>query len=64
MRVLTVKELDDQIKRRKAELGIDGRPSAPANSGERRTDSKRALLKNLKETADAQGRELPFKAKF
>ena len=64
MRVLTLKELYDQIKRRKAELGIVGRPTAPVNSGRRRTDSKRALLRKLKETADAQGRELPFKAKF
>ena len=64
MRVLTVEELDDQIKRRKAELGIDGRPSTPVNSGKRRTDSKRALLRNLKEIAEAQGRDLPFKAKF
>ena len=64
MRILTFKELEDRIRRRKAELGIAGRPSAPANSGKRRTDSKRALLRNLKETAEAQGRELPFKAKF
>ena len=64
MRALTLKELDEQIKRRKAELGISGRPSAPANSGRRRTESKRALLKKLKDTAEAQGRELPFKARL
>ena len=64
MRFLTLKELDDQIRQRKAELGIVGRPSAPANSGRRRTDSKRALLQKLKETAASQGRELPFKAEF
>jgi hypothetical protein len=64
MRVLTLKELDDQIRQRKAELGIAGRPSAPANSGRHRTDSKRALLQKLKDAAMAQGRELPFKARF
>lgn len=64
MRVLSLKELDDQIRQRKAELGIAGHPATPTNSGRRRTDSKRALLQTLKETADVQGRELPFKAKF
>ena len=64
MRVLTLKELDDLIKRRKAELGIVDRPSAPPNSGQRRTDSKRALLQKLKDVAQAQGRKPPFKASF
>lgn len=64
MRVLTLKELDSQIKKRKAELGIVGRPSVSANSGQRRTDSKRALLQKLKDVAETQGRTLPFRAKF
>jgi len=64
MRVLTLKELDGQIKRRKAELGIVGRPSAPANAGRHRTDSKRALLQKLKDAAEAQGWKPPFKANF
>jgi hypothetical protein len=43
---ITLDELGQRLARRKAELGL---PALPRNSGNRRTPSKRALLKAIED---------------
>lgn len=64
MRKITIEEQKDWLERRKAELGISGDNFAPSNNGKRRTASKRALLDELRELAERDGQEPPFKANF
>ncbi|WP_088185451.1 hypothetical protein [Sphingobium sp. Z007] len=45
---ITLEELGRQIARRRAELGITD-ADIPRNSGARRTESKKALLKAIKD---------------
>jgi hypothetical protein len=56
--------MERQIETRKAELGIVGTNYVAVNAGRRRTDSKRALLEVIRDTAQAQGRQPKFKANF
>ncbi|SFG11950.1 hypothetical protein SAMN05518801_107229 [Novosphingobium sp. CF614] len=46
LRRVSHREMADKIARRKAELGL---PELPRNSGQNRTESKRALLKAIEE---------------
>lgn len=64
MREVSIRELAARISRKKAELGYSGKDFVRANSGRNRTDSKRALLRNLAERARAEGREPTFKANY
>lgn len=64
MRKTTLKEQERFIEKRKAELGISGDNYVPANSGTRRSPSKRALLQELENTARKQGRKVPFSSKL
>lgn len=50
------------LTRRKAELGLVGRDYVPVNAGGRRTPSKQALLRKLRELAENKRLPLPFKA--
>lgn len=54
----------EQLAKRKQELGIVIDPDAYRNDGSRRTASKRALLQALADNAVAQGRSVPFKANY
>ena len=47
-RIISMQELAEQIARRRAELGITD-ADIPRNSGLRRTASKKALLKAIKD---------------
>jgi hypothetical protein len=47
-RIISAKELAENIARRRAELGITD-ADMPRNSGTRRTASKKALLKAIKD---------------
>jgi len=47
-RVINMAELGEQIARRRAELGITD-ADIPRNDGMRRTESKKALLKAIKD---------------
>lgn len=47
-RIISAKELAEKIARRRAELGITD-ADIPRNSGTRRTASKKALLKAIKD---------------
>jgi hypothetical protein len=64
MRVL--RSLEDQaafLERRKLERGLSLGPNEAArNTGRRRTDSKRALLRKLAEEASRSGRTVPMPA--
>ncbi|WP_417835160.1 hypothetical protein [Thalassospira xiamenensis] len=64
MREITIEELAAQINRKKAELGYTGTDYVARNSGKYRTESKRALLRNIAEAAAARGEEPPFKANY
>ena len=48
-RIISMQELAEQIARRRAELGITD-ADIPRNSGLRRTASKKALLKAIKDS--------------
>jgi hypothetical protein len=64
MKIITLVERAAQIRRRLAS-GVRMPPAEELqNSGRRRTADKRALLSLLEETARAQGREPPFKARY
>ncbi|MDF1734269.1 MAG: hypothetical protein P1U37_03220 [Minwuia sp.] len=54
----------EQLAKRKLELGIVIDPELCRNDGSRRTESKRALLQELADNAAAQGRTVPFKANY
>jgi hypothetical protein len=62
MRCTTIEEQAAYLERRKKELGITGDEYVPVNQGGRRTESKKALLRSLKDAAEKQGRKPRFKA--
>jgi hypothetical protein len=64
MREITIQELAEQISRKKAELGYSGKDYVARNSGKYRTESKRALLRNIEAAAKARGEEPTFKANY
>lgn len=64
MREITIKELAERISRKKAELGYSGQDYVARNSGEYRTESKRALLRNIAAAAAERGEEPAFKANY
>jgi len=64
MREITLKELAESIERKKAELGYSRQDYVARNSGRRRTESKRALLRNIEAAAKARGEEPTFKANY
>lgn len=64
MKTIRLEDLARKIDQRKAELGIAGQDYVAQNSGERRSESKRELLKAIEKTAREKGREPRFKANF
>ena len=64
MREITIEELAERINRKRAELGLSGTGDVLPNSGRRRTESKRALLRNIAAAAAERGEEPPFKANY
>ena len=60
---ITLEEKARSLAQRKAELGIEGRDYVPVNSGARRTEAKRALLRTIEREARAQGVGLRFEAR-
>jgi|TARA_R110000803_G_scaffold146445_1_gene212212 hypothetical protein len=64
MREITIEELAARISRKRAELGLSGTGDVQPNSGRRRTESKRALLRNIALVAAERGEEPPFKANY
>jgi hypothetical protein len=59
---ITLAEKERSLARRKAELGIAGQSYVASNPGERRTASKRQLLRVIDEKARASGRPPRFRA--
>lgn len=64
MREVTIEELAERIIRKKAELGYSGQDYVARNSGKYRTESKRALLRNIAAAAAERGEEPTFKANY
>lgn len=64
MREITIKELAAKISRKRAELGLPSTGGVQPNSGKYRTESKRALLRNIARAAAERGEEPPFKANY
>ncbi len=64
MRRISLKQLEEDIDRRKALLGLSGDGYVLPNSGANRTPEKRELLRALAENAADQGRAPAFQAKF
>ncbi|MCK2166386.1 hypothetical protein [Thalassospira xiamenensis] len=64
MREITIEELAARISQKRAELGLSGKGDVQPNSGRRRTQSKRNLLRNIAELAARDGQEPPFKANY
>ncbi|WP_281017633.1 MULTISPECIES: hypothetical protein [unclassified Minwuia] len=64
MQTMEFDAYQEQLAKRKQELGIVIDPDAYRNDGSRRTASKRALLQALADNAVAQGRSVPFKANY
>jgi len=64
MRRISLKQLEKDVDRRKAQLGLSGDDYVLPNSGVNRTPEKRELLRALAENAAKQGRAPAFQAKF
>lgn len=64
MKRMTLDQVDQEIARKKAELGYNGRDYVAVNSGVSRTPEKRQLLQSLNETVAAADGETPFQANF
>ena len=64
MREITIEELAARISQKRAELGLSGKGDVQPNSGRRRTESKRALLRNIAAAAAERGEEPAFKANY
>lgn len=64
MQTMEFDAYQEQLAKRKRELGIVIDPDAYRNDGSRRTASKRALLQALADNAVSQGRPVPFKANY
>lgn len=63
MRMITVRELEERIERRKALWGLSGKDYVLPNSGAKRTPEKRELLRALASNAARQGRRPAFGTK-
>ncbi len=63
MRVVTVRQLEERIERRKALCGLSGNDYVLPNSGAKRTREKRELLRALALNAARRGRRPAFDAK-
>jgi hypothetical protein len=61
---MTLNEQADRLAKRKAELGFAGTQFVACNSGSRRSEEKRALLKMLADIREASPSALAFPAKF
>lgn len=64
VRVVRLEDYERELEERKKALGYTGNDFVMPNSGVSRTPEKRALLKELADTARAQGRAPRFKANF
>ncbi len=64
MRRISLKQLEEDIDRRKALLGLSGDDYVLPNAGANRTAEKRELLRALAENAEEKGRVPAFQAKF
>ena len=64
MRRISLKQLEEDIDGRLAQLGLSGDDHALPNSGANRTPEKRELLRALAEIAAEQGRAPAFQAKL
>ena len=64
MERIDIRDLERRLIERKRALGITGNDFLPRNSGTRRTESKRRLLRAIADSAAEQDREPPFKARF
>ncbi len=62
-RAITLEQQQARLTELCPEYGVKRLPVS-ANSGGRRTPSKRALLKAIEDVCREQGREPPFKAAF
>jgi hypothetical protein len=62
MTKITLEEKARLIARRKAELGLEGQDYVPVNSGARRTEDKRRLLRTIDREVRASGATLRFQA--
>ena len=63
MRRITLREQEEWLERRRAEMGIGDSDYVARNSGKRRSQSKRTLLGRLAEIAKETGRVPPFQAR-
>ncbi len=59
---ITIAEKQQQLARRKAELGYTGRDYVAPNSGARRTPEKQELLRTIRREAEARNRVPAFAA--
>ncbi|MBO6771995.1 MAG: hypothetical protein JJ898_11720 [Thalassospira sp.] len=64
MNRIALSDLSKQLDLRKTELGYSGQDYVARNSGEYRTESKRALLRNIAAAAAERGEEPAFKANY
>ena len=64
MKSITIEQQEANLEKRKAELGLSGNSFVSANTGENRTESKRALLTELDKTKSRNGSKRAFKANF
>lgn len=64
MQILTIRELEARIERRKALLGLEGDDYVRANSGVNRSQEKRELLRAIAQNANDRGRQSAFEAQY
>lgn len=64
MKTVTIEQQSAMLEKRKAETGLSGSSFVPVNSGENRTESKRALLTDLDKTKPGNNRSRGFKANY
>ncbi len=62
MPVVQLEDYEQALEARVEALGLTGQTYVLPNSGARRTEAKRALLRAIAEAAAEQGRTPPFKA--
>jgi len=64
MKPTTLERQAQAVERWKSDRGITGRDYVPVNGGARRTESKRAMLASLSDSAAARGTTPRFRAKY
>lgn len=64
MKTVRFEDYERDLEARKNALGITGTNYVAPNSGTRRTQAKRRLLRKIAEMAEQQGRSTPFKANY